>query len=153
MRVHASSPPSDPEGPGPCAEWPGQLLRPSDNSQEVKNPFDLRITRSLDPVVDQEDLVQQEGRQRLVRVLPSPACQRRSSSSNTSLNRPKNGSTVRLRRRYSGRPNFVSSNRRRSARCSRAASAGASPARPASGRRRGTIGLFSGEPIQEAEPG
>ena len=72
MRVHTRSPPSDPEVLGPCAGWPGQLLRPSDNSQEVKNPFDLRITRSLDPVVDQEDLVQQEGRQRHRPVVAQP---------------------------------------------------------------------------------
>jgi hypothetical protein len=72
VRVHTRSPPSDPEVLGPCAGWPGQLLRPSDNSQEVKNPFDLRITRSLDPVVDQEDLVQQEGRQRHRPVVAQP---------------------------------------------------------------------------------
>ena len=72
VRVHTRSPASDPEVLGPSAGWPGQLLRPSDNSQEVKNPFDLRITRSLDPVVDQEDLVQQEGRQRHRPVVAQP---------------------------------------------------------------------------------
>jgi hypothetical protein len=70
--MHTKSPPSDPEVLGPCAGWPGPLLTPSGNSAEVKNPFDHRNTRSLDPVVDREDLLQQEGRQRHRPVVAQP---------------------------------------------------------------------------------
>ena len=59
-----------PRVPRALAGWPGQLLGPSNNSHEVKNPFDLPITRSLDPVVDREHLVQRPPELRLVEPPP-----------------------------------------------------------------------------------
>ena len=47
-------------------------MEPSDNSEEIKYPLKLRIIMTLDPVVDQQDLVQHQRGQQLRPVVPQP---------------------------------------------------------------------------------
>ena len=47
-------------------------LEPSDNSQEIKYPLNLRVPFAFDAVVDQQHLVEQQRRQRLRPVVVQP---------------------------------------------------------------------------------